>query len=587
MACVGSATGPSAAFTLCTLDMGGLGRHFDVQSSTLTLSYVALINGVASATAPDPVPPPPPSPPGPATGSFNGAGTTPESNWAWQLSSWRTNGCASPVQFRNRCGDTIYDGGAIAADQWSSLLISNSLFSNNVVSNSAMTVHGGAISFRGVGTTFSVDRSTFIGNSATFTGGAIKLTCSQMTASVSNSLFVGNSASLGGAIMSLPSTGALLSVSGCNFTSNVATGKTENVRTGVVSNFVQSNFLTNGFPKTVEREGQNPEGGFGGGAIAADWLSVDSSSFTGNQACLACVSGPQNTGYASYGGAIQMMAGVYEVGYSSWFPLRSSELSCGFSYTSYDSDLQQMVTTCSNYNFGSATYSQCHNSSLNVCNIMPAKPVTITNSVFTGNYASGSGGAIFSSFHNVEPTIIGGVTDKTYVCANSHKTPTLTYPVGFNASAMWGVLTLSNVTFTGNSAGGLLGDFNSDGAGTSGVTKTDSSFVAGGGAVVLSAGHLIATAVSCVGNTVYTTGSSPSEGGCFWLLSTPSASVFNSSFSGNSAGTGGAVSLACYTASHCGDTATIAQSSFTANSATSNGGAVSSSWSASTTMLGC
>ena len=232
--------------------------------------------------------------------------------------------------------------------------------------------------------------------------------------------------------------------------------------------------------------------------------------------------------------------------------------------------------------------------------------VTVTNSTFSGNTATGNGGAIYSSsntdltvssstFSNntagsggairITDTSTATVSSSTF-SANSASNGGALYPNSSNpmmvinstftgntavngggAISNHGTAIVSGSTFTNNTASGYGGGaiyVSGSKTTVSDTTISGNSAVFGGGIGVTS-GQLIVSGSTFSGNSTTTNGNG---GGIYTQSSTP-ATVINSTFYGNSAESGGGFMTAV-------STTTITNSTFYGNSATKRGGGVHS-----------
>lgn len=131
-------------------------------------------------------------------------------------------------------------GGGILAALGTTLLVEDSTFANNAVSNSVGVGYGGAIVSGGSTT---IRRSTFMNNYSSDGGGAISTSFLGGSITVENSTFSGNIANAGGTIFA-PNTASTISLAHCTVVDTTSTNALVNLNTNPATFTVSNSIIS-------------------------------------------------------------------------------------------------------------------------------------------------------------------------------------------------------------------------------------------------------------------------------------------------------------------------------------------------------
>ena len=435
----------------------------------------------------------------------------------------------SGTEFKNNTAtseetDNKGHGGALSTISSTSLTISNTTFDGN------STLSGGALYVTETPVNIG-DNTSFINNSANTAGAAMFDTCSDIVISGENIIFEGNSStsSTGGALYfekARPGEDKQILINGVTFTNN--TGKTSG---GAI--YVHNSDIT--VRNSTFTENTVPTNGSAAYVSSNSSISIYDSVIQNNQAKYGAIALYTNADLTAVGCTFEGNVGTTYGG--AIYAISDNEIvltNCNF------------VNNRANSNYGGAIYvapaaDKTANFTMNVdLDINPDATSSVVGSTSTyfgaGIYFGGDG--------NVNANI-----SDTLFSNNVTASGGAIYSTGAN-----NVVTVNNSTFTNNVANHKAGsEENADKHGK-------------GGAIFVTAGELTvnnSTFTNNESNGVNTGDATVGSGGAIYASDSATLTLSSSTFTANSATTGGAVSVSA-------SSATVTNSTFTGNTTTGN-----------------
>lgn len=379
------------------------------------------------------------------------------------------------------------NGGAIQYAGGLGLTVSASEFTGNIASA------GGAINYQASPTPFILSNSTFTNNTATTGNGGAIINLGNMT--VTNSTFTGNSAAGGGGAIhhSINS----LSISGSTFTGNFSSGLGDGGALYIANSTGTPTVNNSNFNN---QNNANIDDG-AGIYLFNGMLEVNGGSFTNNTA-------------SGNGGAITVgSAGTLTVGNTSGVTFSGNSAALGGAIYSDAITLLSISNSSFSYNRASG-----NGGALSTNNISTGSLI-LTNSTFTENTAADDGGAIYNLN---EPATI---TDSTFVNNSITGTAANTDGGAIRNGAAADQTTILRSSFIGNS-----------------VTNTNNNNANGGAIANFGANFILANATFS-GNSATETGAAAGNALGGAVFSNDNTTIHNVTFSNNSVadtGTGNA-----------------------------------------------